>query len=290
MTDPIGGLNTQTNPPGTRIPGRGSSIFTLWLILIIVSVIAVPVFAMGFEPPPSMKADSNAGEYQASGFLPEEVEVAHGEEGGHGEEEGSDNEHSEEAGAAGGHDNEDGDDDGHSAGEKTKRVIELKMQEWGFNQVSGAQTINLKTGEEVEFVVTNTGKIPHEFMIMTNEQMKEVRSRMEKVDFLMQEHEAIVEAAMLVPGQTFRTEFKAEEPGMYMFMCMFPYHMQMGMMGMIMVGDGDMKMDSNMKMDDDMKTDSKMNMNGDMKTDGNMKMDDDKNGDMKMDGKMEMKK
>jgi len=37
-----------------------------------------------------------------------------------------------------------------------------------------------------------------------------------------------------MPGDTFETVVKIEQPGMWMFICMFPYHMQMGMMGMMM--------------------------------------------------------
>ena len=41
----------------------------------------------------------------------------------------------------------------------------------------------------------------------------------------------------MLPGGSFEMVVKVHKSGMWMYMCMFPYHMQMGMMGMLMTPD-----------------------------------------------------
>ena len=43
-----------------------------------------------------------------------------------------------------------------------------------------------------------------------------------------------------MPDRTFELVVKIHKPGMWMYMCMFPYHMQLGMMGMLMTAGVDM--------------------------------------------------
>jgi uncharacterized cupredoxin-like copper-binding protein len=50
----------------------------------------------------------------------------------------------------------------------------------------------------------------------------------------------------VAPGQDFQVTVEIGEPGLWMFMCMFPYHMQFGMMTEGM--DGSMNMGAGMKM------------------------------------------
>ncbi|MCF6094383.1 plastocyanin/azurin family copper-binding protein [Microaerobacter geothermalis] len=227
MNSSMGNLQTQMNPPDLRTPRKGSSILTYWLVTIIVIVIAVPVYAIGFSPKLELISQTNLPEYQEMGFIPKEIITA---------EEKEEREEIEK----------------ETANLKIDQTINLSMYEWGFDK----SNLNVKNGEVVKFIVTNDGNIPHEWMIMKAETMEEVKTWMENADFLLKEHEALVEAAMMLPGQTFETIFQAEQPGMYMFMCMFPYHMQMGMMGMIMV-------DSDMNMGNSMNSNAQMNMNGD---------------------------
>ncbi len=110
------------------------------------------------------------------------------------------------------------------------RTIEIEMTEWGYSP----STIMVKADETVRFVVTNSGNTPHEFMIMTGPGMASVGYRIQRADWNLTEHEAIFENPLVMPGDTFETVLKIEQPGAWMFMCMFPFHMQLGMMGAIM--------------------------------------------------------
>ncbi len=126
------------------------------------------------------------------------------------------------------------------------RTIELAMEEWGFDP----GRVQLKAGETVALVIENTGNIPHEFMIMADAAMKGVNYRLARADWNLTEHEAVAEQSFLLPGERMVMVVRADKPGMWMFMCMFPYHMQLGMMGMLMAADeqGGMPMGGDMKM------------------------------------------
>jgi len=108
-----------------------------------------------------------------------------------------------------------------------KRTIEIEMREWGFSRPS----ITVATGEVVRLVVRNTGNVPHEFMLMPPQGMAAVAYRLQRADWNLTEHEAIFERQMVLPGDSFEVVIQADQPGNWMYMCMFPYHMQFGMMG-----------------------------------------------------------
>lgn len=123
------------------------------------------------------------------------------------------------------------------------RTVNLDMREWGFQPAN----LTVRTGEVIRFVVHNVGNVPHEFMFMPPQGMNAVRYRMERADWNLKEHKALFEREALLPGDSFEVTVRIQQPGMWMYMCMFPYHMRFGMMGMMMtkgmsMGGGDMKM------------------------------------------------
>lgn len=121
---------------------------------------------------------------------------------------------------------------GHVPGVQAQRTVKVEMREWSYSPPS----IEVKPGEVVRFVVTNGGNLPHEFMLMTGPAMQALNYRIERSDWNLLEHEAIFERPVVMPGDTFTFVARFDEPGMWMFMCMFPNHMQLGMMGMMMSG------------------------------------------------------
>jgi uncharacterized cupredoxin-like copper-binding protein len=107
------------------------------------------------------------------------------------------------------------------------REVVLTMAEWKFSEMS----IDVKMGERIKFTVKNGGQIPHEFMFMSPPLMNAVTYRATRADWSLYEHEALFEQALVLPGGEFTFVLQVTEPGSWMFMCMLPYHMQMGMMG-----------------------------------------------------------
>lgn len=114
------------------------------------------------------------------------------------------------------------------------RTVAVAMNEWTYDPMS----VNVGTGEVIRLVVRHDGSVPHEFMLMDAIGMDVVDYRLERADWNLLEHVAISERPIVMPGDVFELVFKVDEPGMYMYMCMFPKHMEFGMMGMMMAGEG----------------------------------------------------
>ena len=119
------------------------------------------------------------------------------------------------------------------------REITLAMQEWGFSDMNIAVT----KGERIRFTVRNAGNIPHEFMFMTMPAMQAVNYRARRADWNLLEHEALFEQSLLLPGGETSFIVEVQQSGAWMFMCMLPYHMQMGMMGQMATEGMAMQMD-----------------------------------------------
>jgi len=118
------------------------------------------------------------------------------------------------------------------------REINLSMDEWRFSEMN----IGVKKDERIRFNITNEGKIPHEFMFMTMPAMSAINYRARRADWSLLEHEALYEKSLVLPGGSFSLVAKIEQAGVWMFMCMLPYHMQMGMMGQMATEGMAMKM------------------------------------------------
>ena len=114
-------------------------------------------------------------------------------------------------------------------GQAFDREIELAMSEWTFSDLNVA----VQAGERIRFTVRNDGTVLHEFMFMAMEQMQAVNYRARRADWNLLEHEALFEQSLLLPGQSISFVVEVQNAGNWMFMCMLPYHMQMGMMGQI---------------------------------------------------------
>ncbi len=119
------------------------------------------------------------------------------------------------------------------------REIELTMTEWGFSEMQ----IDVKMGERIKFSVRNGGQIPHEFMFMNAPLMAAANYRGTRADWSLLEHEALFEQALVLPGGEFEFVLEVQQNGSWMFMCMLPYHMQMGMMGQMATEGAAMDMD-----------------------------------------------
>jgi uncharacterized cupredoxin-like copper-binding protein len=110
------------------------------------------------------------------------------------------------------------------------RTVEVEMREWGYSP----EHVMVEPGEVIRLVVSNAGALPHEFMLMDGVGMQAVDYRLDRADWNLLEHEAIYEVPVVMPGGSFELVAKIHKAGMWMYMCMFPYHMEQGMMGMFM--------------------------------------------------------
>jgi len=216
-------------------------ILRFWLVFGILFVgVAWYLMVPASPPPHQAAARSFIEEYRAAGLLPPPGGAVESEEIEHdifevpptdaervppGEEEGAGLEILAQGTAA----EVDAALAGTMAAKMAKEVV-LEMSEWRFGQ----PRLELATGDIVRLTVRNAGSTPHEFMIMSKGAMEGVTYRLARADWNLTEHEAVVEKSFLLPGEEVQIAFRVKQPGMWMYMCMFPYHMQLGMMGMIM--------------------------------------------------------
>lgn len=92
--------------------------------------------------------------------------------------------------------------------------------------------LSVKSGEIVKFVVTNSGKIMHEFVLGTLPELKEHSALMKK--FPGMEHDEPY-MAHVAPGKTETIVWQFTKAGEFHFGCLLPGHFEAGMIGRIKV-------------------------------------------------------
>lgn len=93
-------------------------------------------------------------------------------------------------------------------------------------------TVTVKTGDTVKFVVKNHGKQLHEMVLGTEKELKEHAALMLK--FPTMEHEEPY-MAHVSPGKNEEIVWQFTKPGEYHFGCLIPGHFEAGMKGKITV-------------------------------------------------------
>jgi len=94
-------------------------------------------------------------------------------------------------------------------------------------------SIRVKRGETVRFIVRNTGKVKHEMVLGTIEELKEHAGLMRK--FPEMEH-ADPNQVSVEPGMTGELVWQFTRAGAFDFACLVPGHFEAGMVGKILVG------------------------------------------------------
>lgn len=128
-------------------------------------------------------------------------------------------------------------------------AYEAEQKDWGImgDKRSAARTIiidmtdamrftperlTLQEGETVRFVISNKGRLLHEMVIGTAEELREHAALMAK--FPNMEHDAPY-LAHVPPGKTGEIVWKFNRPGNFEFACLIPGHYEAGMRGSIVV-------------------------------------------------------
>ncbi len=92
--------------------------------------------------------------------------------------------------------------------------------------------IKVRQGETIRLVVTNKGKIMHEAVIGSLQELKQHSAMMKK--FPTMEHEAPY-MAHVKPGQSQEIVWTFNQPGTFYFACLIAGHFEAGMVGTIAV-------------------------------------------------------
>jgi len=114
--------------------------------------------------------------------------------------------------------------------DKVTRSIEVEMND---AMRFLPDSISVKRGETIRFLVRNVGKLRHEMVLGTIEEMKEHAEVMRK--FPEMEH-AEPNQVSVEPGKTGELIWQYNRDGTFDFACLQPGHFEAGMVGKILVG------------------------------------------------------
>jgi uncharacterized cupredoxin-like copper-binding protein len=92
--------------------------------------------------------------------------------------------------------------------------------------------VDVKKGEQIEFIIRNTGVLDHEFFLDSFEHNAAHKIAMQN-NPEMQHHDA--NAARLAPGKDTVILWKFTKAGTFEFACLIPGHYEAGMHGRVVV-------------------------------------------------------
>jgi uncharacterized cupredoxin-like copper-binding protein len=112
---------------------------------------------------------------------------------------------------------------------KVTRTIHIDMNDEMEYLPNG---LRLRTGDTVRFVVRNSGRIMHELVLGTMEELKAHAELMRK--FPDMEHDD-PHTAHVAPGRTETIVWQFTNPGAFYYGCLLPGHFEAGMVGIVRV-------------------------------------------------------
>ena len=92
--------------------------------------------------------------------------------------------------------------------------------------------VTVKAGETVRFYIVNKGKVPHEMVIGTNEEIEEHAEMMRKMPGMVHKD---ANQITLAPGQRGGIVWQFAKAGTFGFACLVPGHKEAGMVGKLIV-------------------------------------------------------
>ncbi len=126
-------------------------------------------------------------------------------------------------------------------GEKVNRTIKVEM----FDTMRfSPESITVKQGETIRFIVKNSGKIKHEMVLGTEKDLKEHYEAMKKNPEMEHADENMV---TVEPGKTGEMIWHFTKAGKVGFACLIPGHYDAGMKGSVRVKPGVVKSDGHDK-------------------------------------------
>jgi uncharacterized cupredoxin-like copper-binding protein len=125
----------------------------------------------------------------------------------------------------------------YSAGEpgnpkKPARVMQITMRETDGKMVFIPDRVEVKKGEQVRFVLRNSGELEHEFILATTEENLKHAEQMKK--FPEMEHDD-PNGKRLVPKKSAEIVWRFTKAGTFEFGCLIPGHREAGMTGTVIV-------------------------------------------------------
>lgn len=118
-------------------------------------------------------------------------------------------------------------------GKKPARIVPVTMKETDDGKMLYfPNSIDVKKGEQVRFVITNAGKVTHEFVLASKEDNNKHAALMQKYPDM--EHDD-PNGKTLQPGAKTEMLWKFSKSGTFEFACLIPGHREAGMLGNVSV-------------------------------------------------------
>jgi uncharacterized cupredoxin-like copper-binding protein len=112
---------------------------------------------------------------------------------------------------------------------KVNRVVEISMDD-SMRFTPGV--VNVKAGETIRFFIKNNGKLSHEMVIGSMEELKEHAAMMRNMPGMKHAEPNMI---TLAAGQRGGIVWQFDKAGAVDFACLVPGHMEAGMTGKVMV-------------------------------------------------------
>ena len=112
------------------------------------------------------------------------------------------------------------------------RVVELAMTEGSGTMAFAPNTVEVKAGEQIKFVIKNTGALDHEFKLDSSEQIAKHKIAMEKNPEMIHDDP---NGTRLEPSKSGEVFWKFSKAGTFEFACLIPGHYEAGMHGNVVV-------------------------------------------------------
>lgn len=130
-----------------------------------------------------------------------------------------------------------GEEDEFAAGkpgdpQKPFREIKVTMSEKDGAMLYSPSEVDVKVGEQIKFVIQNSGALKHEFYIASVQQNASHRTEMQKNPEM--EHDD-PNAQSVEPGKEAAILWQFSKPGEFEFACLIPGHYEAGMHGKVVV-------------------------------------------------------
>lgn len=94
------------------------------------------------------------------------------------------------------------------------------------------ESFDAKAGETVRFFVRNEGKVNHEFVVGTEQEVRDHAEMMKQMPGMQHADAGMI---TLKPGQRGAVVWTFDQPGTYVFACTVPGHLESGMRGQLVV-------------------------------------------------------
>lgn len=115
---------------------------------------------------------------------------------------------------------------------KNFRVVELAMTEGSGTMAFLPNTVEVKAGEQIKFVIKNTGALDHEFKLDSFEQIAKHKIAMERNPEMVHDDP---NGTRLEPSKSGEVLWRFSKVGIFEFACLIPGHYEAGMHGKVVV-------------------------------------------------------